>query len=60
MVDVQYGQPLRRELPLDELKRHPELAGMVLLQRSRLSVQPVTAAEWSFILQLGGIAPESI
>ena len=60
MVDVQYERTFVHEVPLDELKHHPELAGMVLLQRSRLSVQPVTAAEWSFILRLGGIAPESI
>jgi predicted RNA-binding protein with PUA-like domain len=37
------------------MKNVPELLQMVLLQRgSRLSVQPVTTAEWRTILRLGG------
>ena len=31
-------------------RNEPELAGMVLLNRSRLSVQPVTADEYEFIV----------
>jgi predicted RNA-binding protein with PUA-like domain len=41
-----------RPVPLEELKRQPALAKMVLLQRSRLSVQPVTEAEWKAIMRL--------
>lgn len=55
MVDVRYVRPLVRPVTLAELKMHPEVADMVLLQRSRLSVQPVTPAQWEFILRLGGI-----
>ena len=42
-----------RYLPLSELRTVPELEDMVLLQKgSRLSISPVTAAEWNTILQL--------
>ncbi|NJD26231.1 MAG: EVE domain-containing protein [Betaproteobacteria bacterium] len=39
-----------RFVPLAELRRHPELATMPLLARgNRLSITPVSAAEWQFI-----------
>jgi predicted RNA-binding protein with PUA-like domain len=41
------------------LKATPALAGMMVLARgSRLSVQPVTAAEWRTVLRLGGAAAD--
>ncbi len=54
MVDVKLVRRLRRLVSLEELKRHKEgaLASMVLFRQSRLSVQPVTQAEWDFILSL--------
>jgi predicted RNA-binding protein with PUA-like domain len=55
MVDVRYGEPFKRPVTLAELKDHPLLSGMVLLQRSRLSIQPVTPEEWTIILGLGGV-----
>jgi predicted RNA-binding protein with PUA-like domain len=37
---------------LAELRAHPELADMVILRRgNRLSITPVTAAEWRYIMQ---------
>jgi predicted RNA-binding protein with PUA-like domain len=55
MVDIACVAPLPRPLPRDELKTMPELADMVLLARgSRLSVQPVTPAEWQAVLRRGG------
>ncbi len=40
-------------LPLGELRNHPELAEMRLLSRgNRLSITPVTAAEWQYITTL--------
>ena len=40
-----------RMLPLAEMRNAPELATMVVLQRgSRLSITPVTAAEWHAVL----------
>ncbi|PKO17390.1 EVE domain-containing protein [candidate division BRC1 bacterium HGW-BRC1-1] len=50
MVDIQAQEELPRPLPLSELREVPALQDMVLLQRSRLSVQPVTADEWRAIL----------
>jgi len=53
MVDIRAERPFYRPVSLAELKGHPGLAGMVLLQRSRLSVQPVTPEQWSIIFRLG-------
>jgi predicted RNA-binding protein with PUA-like domain len=41
-----------RLVGLDELRAHPELADMVVLRRgNRLSITPVTDAEWKFIVE---------
>lgn len=48
-VDVQLVKKIAL-IPLDELRRHPELAGMRTLQRgNRLSITPLDPAEWAFI-----------
>lgn len=53
MVDVQFERKLKRTITLNELKAHPELADMPLVRRgSRLSIMPVTAAQWQYILGL--------
>jgi predicted RNA-binding protein with PUA-like domain len=53
LVDVRYRRKLRRVIPLTELKRHAALADMVLLRPgNRLSVTPVTKAQWDFVLGL--------
>jgi predicted RNA-binding protein with PUA-like domain len=53
MVDIQLGQIFEQPLTRDHLKTIAALKDMVLLQRgSRLSVQPVTPAEWKAVLQL--------
>jgi predicted RNA-binding protein with PUA-like domain len=55
MVDVQLQRALKRTITLTELNQHAtrELAGMQLLKRgNRLSVMPVDAAHWHFILTL--------
>jgi len=53
MVDVRHLRTLRRCITLQEMKRHPELAGLTLLRRgNRLSIMPVTPAQWHFILSL--------
>jgi|SRR5688572_13973388 len=54
-VDLQALGTLPRFVPLSELRAQPHLADMVLLRRgSRLSVQPVSAAEARIVLSLGG------
>jgi len=55
MVDVQLQRRLARTITLEELRAHAgkELKGMVLLRPgNRLSVTPVEAAHWKYILAL--------
>ncbi len=50
MVDIQYVKDFTPPISLEELKAIKALAGMMLLQKGcRLSVQPVTRAEWQII-----------
>ena len=56
-VTVRAVRPLLRPVTLDACKTVPGLEQMVLINNSRLSVQPVTEAEWSIVCHLGGIAP---
>jgi predicted RNA-binding protein with PUA-like domain len=57
-VDVRLVEIFPREIPLEELRGIKALAGMELLRRgSRLSVQPVTAAEFRAIEKLAHSAP---
>jgi len=52
LVDVKLVRKTRL-LPLDELRSHAPLADMVILRRgNRLSVTPVTAAEWKYVGKL--------
>ncbi len=53
MVDIQAVKDLTPPISLDELKKIPGLASMMLLQKGcRLSVQPVTAQEWQQVISL--------
>jgi predicted RNA-binding protein with PUA-like domain len=53
MVDVSYVKTLSRVISLRELKFHPELADLALIRRgNRLSIMPVSEAQWTFILGL--------
>jgi predicted RNA-binding protein with PUA-like domain len=47
------ADPFARAVTLAEIKAHPELANMALIKQARLSVQPVTEAEWKLIVRLG-------
>ena len=55
LVDVKLDRKTRL-MPLEEMRSHPELAQMITLKRgNRLSITPVTPAEWDFIVsQLDG------
>jgi len=55
MVDIRFVRELPRPVTLTELKGIPELSGLPLLNRSRLSVQPVNEKAWSLILKLAGV-----
>lgn len=50
MVDVGYKRTFRRLVSLDELRAMPELAGMPLVGKSRLSVQPVSPEQFDAIV----------
>lgn len=54
MVDIAPLYPLPHPVPLDEVKRAPELSEMALVRQGRLSVQPVTEAEFKLVLSMGG------
>ena len=41
-------------MTLDQIKQNPKLKEMALLRLSRLSVQPVSAAEFREIVRMGG------
>ena len=56
-VDIQAVQSAKRPVTLDEIKDDPRLADMVLVKNSRLSVQPVTEAEWRVVCELAGLEP---
>lgn len=45
-------KPLKTPVTLERIKAEARLKDMVLVKNSRLSVQPVTAAEWEHILKL--------
>ena len=53
-VDVRAVRKLPRPVSLDEAKAEPRLKDMVLVNNTRLSVQPVTEAEWAVIMELSG------
>ena len=51
LVDVRALRKTRL-LSLSEMKAEPALAGMVMLRQGRLSVSPVSDAEWKAILKM--------
>ena len=53
-VDVKWKRPLKRFVPLADLKATPELTEMKVVQRGqRLSIQPVTKSEFDIVCKLG-------
>lgn len=53
-VEVMPVMRLNRPVSLNEIKQTAELQDMALVKSTRLSVQPVTATEWSKILLMSG------
>ncbi|MDP3339389.1 EVE domain-containing protein [Frigidibacter sp.] len=56
-VDIRAVRPLARPVTLAEVKADPRLKDMALVTSMRLSVQPVTDAEWKMVCELGGVEP---
>lgn len=55
LVDVKAVKDMKRPVTLAEVKATPALAKMSLVTSFRLSVQPVTAAEWKLVCKMGGL-----
>ncbi len=53
-VDIRAIGPMQDPVTLAEVKSNSELAEMMLVKNSRLSVQPVTEAEWKLVCKMGG------
>ena len=54
-VDIRAVAPLPRPVTLARIKAEPALAEMALVRSARLSVQPVTDAEWRIVCEMGGV-----
>lgn len=55
-VDIKAVGPFATPVTLADIKADPRLSDMVLVKNSRLSVQPVTQAEWDIICAMGGFS----
>jgi predicted RNA-binding protein with PUA-like domain len=55
VVDVKTIEPLPKPVSLASVKAEKKLKDMALVKYSRLSVQPVTDAEWKLVCKMGGL-----
>jgi len=56
-VCIRALRPFAQPVTLEDCKVQPGLEKMVLINNSRLSVQPVTDEEWRIVCGMGGVAP---
>lgn len=54
VVGVKAISALPRPVTLEAIKAEPRLKDMVLVNNTRLSVQPVTEKEWKLVCAMGG------
>jgi predicted RNA-binding protein with PUA-like domain len=54
-VDIKAVEPLPKPVTLAAIKAEPKLAEIQLLRQSRLSVPPITDAEWKIVCKMGGL-----
>lgn len=54
-VDLKAAVPVPKPVTLAAVKVDKKLAGMALVKYGRLSVQPVTEAEWKLVCRMGGL-----
>lgn len=57
-VDIEGVEPMPNPVTLEQVRNTPSLSEMVLVNNTRLSVQPVTTKEWTKICQMGGLKPD--
>ena len=53
-VELAPVRSLKRAVSLADMKATPALADMAMLRQSRLSVSPVSGADWTLILEMAG------
>ncbi len=53
-VDLAAHKKIKNPVTLETIKKDKRLAGMALVRIGRLSVQPVTDAEWKVVMELAG------
>lgn len=53
MVDIKAVMTFEVPVPLQQIKKVPELSDMVLVKNSRLSVQPVKKREFDLVIKMG-------
>ena len=58
-VDVRAVTAMPRPVALAAIRAEPACSGMVLVNNSRMSVQPVGAAEWAVVCRMGGLGAYS-
>ena len=56
-VDIRAVRDMPKPVSLNDIKANPKLKDMVLVNNSRLSVQPVSEAEWREVCRMGGLDP---
>lgn len=56
-IDIRALRPVPNPVSLLAVKAEPRLVKMALVANSRLSVQPVTEAEWKIVCEMGGAEP---
>ena len=54
-VDLKADKKLKKPVTLAQIKAEKRLSEMALIKISRLSVSPVTAAEWKVIMEMAGM-----
>ena len=54
-VDLKAVKPFKTPVTMQDCKANPKLSDMVLVNNTRLSVQPVTEDEWDEICRMGGV-----
>jgi predicted RNA-binding protein with PUA-like domain len=55
VVDVAAVEPVSKPVTLADIKTQAKLADMALVKNSRLSVQPVTSAQWTLVRKMAGL-----
>jgi predicted RNA-binding protein with PUA-like domain len=59
-VTTRAVEPLPKPVTLTAVKAEPKLKDMALVKYGRLSVQPVSTAEWKIVCKMGGLSARQV